>query len=222
MSNIDLYPNPAFVEAVRKDGYNKYGFDVFLMARNVDDTETDMVFTMSDDEYEDIRNAYTFIESSIQMTDKKIETLRFEKTDDVYLYEKYKNTIDYLLKYYDFLIKEGIIKINDSYIGASYGGGIVKDYIKAVNSEEAILYTKEQKMRTFKKKWPDEMSSWFPENQLIHDYQQFPPMIQFGGPKQRWNSWYFNIILVSFYRDEGFDYVSKNMFMNWKGNPLNR
>ena len=29
MSRIDLYPNPAFVEAVRKDGYKEYSSDVF-------------------------------------------------------------------------------------------------------------------------------------------------------------------------------------------------
>ena len=29
MPRIDLYPNPAFVEAVRKDGYKEYSSDVF-------------------------------------------------------------------------------------------------------------------------------------------------------------------------------------------------
>ena len=29
MTRIDLYPHPAFVEAIRKDGYKEYSSDVF-------------------------------------------------------------------------------------------------------------------------------------------------------------------------------------------------
>ena len=214
MSKIDLYPNPAFVEAVRKDGYNKYGFDVFLVARSRTGPYTDNKME---------ENAFEFIKNSIEMTDKDRGNLKSKKGKESWVYERHKNTIDYLLKYYNFLIKEGIAEnLEEGDIGASYDGGVVTDYIEAVNSKEAILYTKNETQIRPVKKWPNEMSSWFPEKQLIHNYTDYPPMIKFGGPNPRWNSWYFNLILISFYRDKGFDYESQKMFMNWKGNPLNR
>lgn len=218
MSKFDLYPNPAFVEAVRKDGYNEFGFDVFLMARYIDRTEID------DEEFRKKQKAYKFIEISIEITDKERDTLEYHIKYDTSLYKEYKNTIEYLLKYYDFILKEGIAKNLQGDIGASYDGGIVIDYIEAVNSKEAVLYTKKDAPRrpVQKGKWPNEMSSWFPETQLLYDYTDYPPMLKFGGPEQRWKSWYFNLILVSVYRDKGFDYESQKMFMNWKGNPLNR
>lgn len=218
MSKYDLYPNPAFVQAVRKDGYNKFGFDVFLVARYIDATEID------DEEFRKKMKAYKFIETSIQMTDQETDTLKEYKKYDNSFYKRYQNTIDYLLKYYDFLIKDGILKDFKGNIGASYSGGIVTDYIKAVNSKETVLYTKKNANSKPPKigKWPNEMSSWFPEKQLLYDYTDYPPMLEFGGPDQRWNSWYFNIILISFYKAEGFDYSSQKMFMNWKSNPLNR
>ena len=214
MSNIDLYPNPAFVEAIRKDGYNKFGFDVFLWARSR---------TGLSNNTKREKDAFEFIKNSIEMTDKDKDNLKSKKGKKSWIYEMHKNTIDYLLKYYNFLIKEGLVKnLQEGDISASYDGGIVTDYIEAVNSKEAILYTKNETKSRPIKKWPDEMSSWFPEKQLLHNYSDFPPMLKFGGPKQRWKSWYFNLILVSFYRDKGFDYESQKMFMNWKGNPLNR
>ena len=105
---------------------------------------------------------------------------------------------------------------------ASYGEGIVIDYIKAVNSNKSILYTYDDELSSLPpKKRPKKMNSWFPKKKLIWNTQGYAPVLTIAGFKQKYKSNYFNLILVSSERDKGFEYNAKNIFMNWHGNPLN-
>lgn len=208
MTRIDLYPNPAFVEAVRKDGYNKFGFDVFLVA-----------YTDAEKEEE----AFEFISNAIQATDKDINYLKDERTYDTQYYKTYSNTIEYLLKYYKFLFDKTLVKYCYD-IGASYTGGIVQDYIEAVNSKKSILYTEDRMGYGYVSKippLPTEISSWFPDTQLINYYTDHALLTYIGGPNDRLSNWVYNMILVSMEKDKGFNYSSQKIFMNWDGNPLN-
>lgn len=205
---IDLYPNPGLVEAIRRDGYNKFNFDVFLVA------------------YTDITDkaTYEFISNAIQTTDKAMSVLKEYKylKKDTHPYKTYSNTIEYLLEYYNFLIENKLIE-NAYEVGARYNGGIVLDYIQAVNSKEPVLYTEESEGYGGSiPKLSTEISSWFPNTKPIHYYNDHPFLIYIGGPEQHPRSWVFNMILVSMEKDKGFNYSSQKMFMNWKGNPLNR
>lgn len=215
---IDLYPNPGLVEAIRKDGYNKFGFDVFLVAY------TNTSFSKKEDA------AFEFISNAIQLTDKSMSVLKEYKnlkremlgyTVSVKTYKKYPNTIEYLLEYYNFLIKNNLIS-NAYEVGARYNGGIISDYIEAVNSKEPVLGTEGEAHGSSTPKLPTEISSWFPNTEIIHYYNDHPFLIYIGGPEQRLRSWVFNMILVSMVEDKGFNYSSQKMFMNWKSNPLNR
>ena len=217
MSKIDLYPNPGLVEAIRKDGYNEFGFDVFLMARDIGDTEISTA-----EEFRDNILAYNFIENSIEMTDKAMSVLKeykYSKKDTPYP-KIYSNTIEYLLEYYNFLIENNLVK-NVYDVGARYSGGIIQDYIQAVNSKEPVLSTGKAHGSSTPK-LPTEISSWFSNTEVIHYYDDHPFLIYIGGPEQHPRSWVFNMILVSMEKDKGFNYSSQLMFMNWKGNPLNR
>ena len=120
MPRIDLYPNPAFVEAVRKDGYKEYSSDVF--------------------DVKDKSSKYYFIKNAIETTDLSLSRLRElkEMNFDYLHYHNYSNTINYLINYYEFLLEENI-SADIQEIMASYGEGIVIDYIKAVNSNKSIL-----------------------------------------------------------------------------------
>lgn len=203
MPRIDLYPNPAFVEAVRKDGYKEYSSDVF-------DTE-------------DKASKYYFIQESLVITDWDLEDLQVEKSNQSDYYNKYSNTIDYLLKYYEFLLKENISDSIEN-IGASYNNGIVEDYITAVNSKKSILYTTDENiLNNWNGTWPKKLGSWAPIKFLVDNYvnRQFAPLLQIGGAKQYPKQWYFNLILISAYQNQGFEYNAKKIFMNWDGNPLN-
>ena len=203
MPRIDLYPNPAFVEAVRKDGYKEYSSDVF--------------------DRRDKPSKYYFIRNAIATTDLSLSRLRElkEMNFDYLHYHNYSNTINYLINYYEFLLEENISD-DIQEIMASYGEGIVIDYIKAVNSNKSILYTYDDELSTTPpKKWPKKMNSWFPEKELIWNTQGYAPVLSIAGFKQRYKSDYFNLILVSSERDKGFEYNAKNIFMNWHGNPLN-
>lgn len=205
---IDLYPNPGLVEAIRKDGYNKFGYDVFLVA-----------YTNAEKEEE----AFEFISNAIELTDKSKDYLneyKYRKYDTLY-YKTYSNTIEYLLEYYNFLIKNNII-LNAYDVGARYNGGIILDYIEAVNSKKPVLFTEDGVHGSGNPKLPTEISSWFPNANIIHYYNDHPFLIYIGGPEQRLRSWVFNMILVSMEKDKGFNYSSQKMFMNWKSNPLNR
>ena len=119
MPRIDLYPNPAFVEAVRKDGYKEYSSDVF--------------------DVKDKSSKYYFIKNAIETTDLSLSRLRElkEMNFDYLHYHNYSNTINYLINYYEFLLEENI-SADIQEIMASYGEGIVIDYIKAVNSNKSI------------------------------------------------------------------------------------
>ena len=217
MSKIDLYPNPGLVEAIRRDGYNKFGFDVFLVARYIDTTEID------DKEFRKKRKAYEFIQNSIEITDKSMNSLKeykYTKYDTLY-YKTHSNTIEYLLEYYNFLIKSNLIS-NAYEVGARYNGGIISDYIEAVNSKKPVLGTEGKAHGSDTPKLPTEISSWFPNTEVIHYYNDHPFLIYIGGPEQHPRSWVFNMILVSMVEGKGFNYSSQLMFMNWKSNPLNR
>ena len=208
MSKIDLYPNPGLVEAIRKDGYNKFGYDVFLVA-------------YTDAEKEEA--AFEFISNAIQLTDKAMSVLKeykYTKYDTIF-YKTYSNTIEYLLEYYNFLIKNNLIS-NAYEVGARYNGGIISDYIEAVNSKEPVLGTEDGVYGSGNPKLPTEISSWFPNAKIIHYYNDHPFLIYIGGPEQHPRSWVYNMILVSMVEGKGFNYSSQLMFMNWKGNPLNR
>jgi len=203
MPRIDLYPNPAFVEAVRKDGYKEYSSDVF--------------------DVKDKSSKYYFIKNAIETTDLSLSRLRElkEMNFDYLHYHNYSNTINYLINYYEFLLEENI-SADIQEIMASYGEGIVIDYIKAVNSNKSILYTYDDELSSLPpKKWPKKMNSWFPKKKLIWNTQGYAPVLTIAGFKQKYKSNYFNLILVSSERDKGFEYNAKNIFMNWHGNPLN-
>jgi len=203
MPRIDLYPNPAFVEAVRKDGYKEYSSDVF--------------------DVKDKSSKYYFIKNAIETTDLSLSRLRElkEMNFDYLHYHNYSNTINYLINYYEFLLEENISD-DIQEIMASYGEGIVIDYIKAVNSNKSILYTYDDELSSLPpKKWPKKMNSWFPKKKLIWNTQGYAPVLTIAGFKQKYKSNYFNLILVSSERDKGFEYNAKNIFMNWHGNPLN-
>ncbi len=203
MPRIDLYPNPAFVEAVRKDGYKEYSSDVF--------------------DRRDKPSKYYFIKNAIETTDLSLSRLRElkEMNFDYLHYHNYSNTINYLINYYEFLLEENISD-DIQEIMASYGEGIVIDYIKAVNSNKSILYTYDDELSSLPpKKWPKKMNSWFPKKKLIWNTQGYAPVLTIAGFKQKYKSNYFNLILVSSERDKGFEYNAKNIFMNWHGNPLN-
>lgn len=216
MSKIDLYPNPGLVRAIRKDGYNKFGFDVFLMTRDIDTTEID------DDEFRKQLKAYEFIKTSIEITDKAMSDLKDNQKNDTLYYKTYSNTIEYLLEYYDFLIKNKLI-LSAYEVGARYEGGIIQDYIQAVNSNEPVLYTEDREVHGSSiPKLPTEISSWFSHPEAINYYKDHPFLIYIGGPEDRLNNWVYNMILVSTEKDKGFNYPSQLRFMNWKGNPLNR
>ena len=206
---IDFYPNPAFVEAVRKDGYNKFGFDVFSVAyTNAEKKEA----------------AFEFISNAIQATDKSLNSLKEYKNTkiDTLYYKTYSNTIEYLLEYYNFLIENNLV-MNVYQVGARYTGGIVQDYIQAVNSKEPVLFTEDGEAHgSSTPKLPTEISSWFSNPEIIHYYNYHPFLIYIGGPTQLLRSWVYNMILVSMEKDKGFNYSSQKMFMNWKSNPLNR
>ncbi len=204
-----LQPNPNFVKAIRRDGYKEYSSDVF--------------------ETKDETSKYYFIQDAIILTNINMLNLENHKSKNSSHYNKYKNTIDYLLKYYEFLLKENISDSIQS-IGASYNGGIVEDYITAVNSKKSILYTtnglseKERKsLINWNGKWPKEMNSWAPLKFLVDNYvnKQYAPLLQIGGAKQQPKQWYFNLILISAYQNQGFEDNAKKIFMNWNGNPLN-
>jgi hypothetical protein len=201
MTRIDLYPNPAFVEAIRKDGYKEYSSDVF-------DTE-------------DKTSKYYFIQEAISMTDRVMENLIAIKLGNTEYYNKYSNTIDYLINYYEFLLEKNIVK-SYTEVGAAYGGGIVTDFIKAVISKKSILYTVDRNNKKNAKKWPEEMNCWFilSEKGIISNSKNFAPVIKIAGLKQD-EIYYFNLILISPERNKGFEYNAKNIFMNWNGNPLN-
>jgi hypothetical protein len=203
MSRVDLYPNPTFVQAVRKDGYKEFSSDVF-------DTE-------------DKVSKYYFIRNAIEITDLSLSRLReLKEMDFDYLhYHNYSNTINYLINYYEFLLEENM-PANIHEISASYGEGIVTDYIKAVNSNKSILYTHDDEIKFAPpKKWPEKMNSWFPEKELTYNSTNYAPLLQIGGLKQKYGSYYYNLILVSSERNKGFEYNTKKIFMNWNGNPLN-
>lgn len=205
MTRIDLYPNPAFVEAVRKDGYKEYSSDVF-------DTE-------------DKTSKYYFIQETLIITDYGLEDLQVEKSNQSDYYNKYSNTIDYLLNYYGYLISQNFIVRVDP-LGAKYGRGFTDDYIKAVNSKDSVLFsnTDEKSYGNNVKelgKWSEKMSSWFHNPEIIPYYSDFALMAPIGGYKTALGDWFYNIILVSSERNKGFEYHSQKMFMNWNGNPLN-
>lgn len=215
---IDLYPNPGLVEAIRKDGYNKFGFDVFLVAYTVAEK---MTINFGDEEEE---ATYEFISNAIQLTDKSMNSLKEYKylKKEMLAYKKYSNTIEYLLEYYNFLIKNNLVS-NVYEVGARYNGGIIQDYIEAVNSKKPVLFNEDREMGgKSTPKLPKEISSWFPNTKIIHSYNDHPFLIYIGGPKEHPRNWIYNMILVSMEKDKGFNYSSQLMFMNWKSNPLNR
>jgi len=202
MSRVDLYPNPAFVEAVRKDGYKEFSSDVF--------------------DVKDKESKYYFIKNAMEITDLSLSRLReLKEMDFDYLHYNYSNTINYLINYYDFLLEENMCSdIQD--ISASYGLIFVNEYIKSVNSNNSILYTDDDKLIPAPpKKWPKKMNSWFPEKELTFNSSVHSPSLRIKSLKQKDRPYYYNLILVSSERDKGFEYISQKMFINWDSNPLN-
>lgn len=202
MTRIDLYPNPAFVEAVRKDGYKEYSSDVF--------------------DRSDKPSKFYFIREAIKLTDFGISKLKSIELEQVDNYNRYYNTIKYLINYYEFLLEEN--KKNILNIGATYTHGFYINYMKAVNSKKSILYSIDGEVDPLPpKKWSEKMDSWFPvklAKKLIYSSPNYAPVLQIKGPNAQGSS-YFNLILVSSERNKGFEYNSQKMFMNWNGNPLN-
>lgn len=200
---MDLYPNAAFVEAVRKDGYEEYSSDVFHQGGEA--------------------SKYYFVKKAIDMTSMGWDAIRYLEVG------KHEHTRALLLNYYNTLIESGVIKKLGKKnhwdgLGADSNDGIVEAYILAVNSKEAVIsgkydFTYDTRRIT---KWPTEMQKWWPKGMELFGGSIYPPLIK---PKSDYikRRWLFNAILFTPVKGEGFpDFTKSSSFMNWGENPLNR
>lgn len=198
---MDLYPNAAFVEAVRKDGYEEYSSDVFQMTGEA--------------------SKYYFVQKAIDMTSMGWDEIRYLEVG------KHEHTRALLLKYYTILIELGVVKENNNWgnLGADSSDGIVEAYLLAVNSKEAVISGKYDFAYNTNRitNWPAEMQKWWPEGMELYGGSVYPPMIKPKADTVMIRTWLFNAVLFTPVKGEGFpDFTKSPSFMNWDENPLNR